>query len=164
MAEVWVPNSSPIILLAKVGRLGLVKDLCDEILLPEPVAAEILAGPTDDPARLAVAAGWGRRIAPGRSPAGLVEWGLGAGETAVLAVALEHGPCTALLDDAAARAAARTFGIPTLGTLGLLVRAKLRGLIPSARHAIQDLRAAGLRLDESTIAAALQRIGEPWQV
>lgn len=162
MAEVWVPNASPIIVLAKTGRLGLVKDLCDEVLLPEPVAAEILAGPPNNPARLAVAAGWARRISPGRWPSGLVEWGLGAGETSVLAVAIEHGPSTALLDDAAARAAARTFRIPTIGTLGLLVRARLRGMIASAGQAIQDVRDAGLHLDDVTIAVALRRVGEEW--
>jgi predicted nucleic acid-binding protein len=162
VAEIWVPNASPMIVLAKVGRLQLVKDLCDEVLLPQPVASEILAGPTDDPARLAVAAGWGTRVFPGQCPLSLVEWGLGVGETAVLAVALERRPCTALLDDAAARAAARTFGIPTLGTLGILVRAKMRGMIASTRPAVQDVREAGLYLDDSSIAAALRRIGEEW--
>jgi predicted nucleic acid-binding protein len=158
-----VPNASPLIVLAKIGRLDLIANLCDEILLPEPVLEEILAGPKDDPARHALAAGWGRRIALGPIPSGLIEWGLGAGETSVLAVALEHRSCTAILDDAAARAAARTFDIPTLGTLGLLVRAKALGLIASAGRAIQDVREAGLHLDDATVAAALRQIGEEWQ-
>jgi predicted nucleic acid-binding protein len=42
----------------------------------------------------------------------------------VIASALEHQPCTAILDDAAARAAARIFGVRTLGTIGILVRAR----------------------------------------
>jgi len=163
VAEVWVSNASPIIVLAKAGRLSLVRALCDDVVLPEPVAKEILAGPEGDPARVAVAAGWGRRVSAGQCPSSLAEWGLGAGETSVLAVALEHAPCTALLDDAGARAAARTFGITVLGTLGLLVRAKVRGVIASANEAIRDVRACGLYLDDATIAAALRRIAEEWK-
>jgi predicted nucleic acid-binding protein len=160
---VWVPNASPVIVLAKAGRLGLIAELCDRVLLPEAVALELLAGPADDPARLAVATGWGQRVAPDSCPSGLIEWGLGAGETSVLAVALQHPPCTVLLDDASARAAARTFGVSTLGTLGILVRARLRGLIASAAQALQDVRDAGLYLDDATIAAALRQIGEDWR-
>ncbi|TMB88174.1 MAG: hypothetical protein E6J45_11680 [Chloroflexi bacterium] len=59
MAETWVVNASPLIVLAKAGRLGLTGDLCSAILLPDAVAHELLAGPADDPARLAVLAGWG---------------------------------------------------------------------------------------------------------
>lgn len=33
MAEVWVANASPVIVLAKVGRLDLLKKLSDELLL-----------------------------------------------------------------------------------------------------------------------------------
>lgn len=163
MAETWVVNASPLIVLGKAGRLALIDELCDAAFLPDAVATEILAGPADDPARLSVTAGWGRRVSPRQIPASLVEWGLGAGETAVLAVAMEHMPCTALLDDAAGRSAARTLGIPVLGTLGLIVRAKVRGLVPSAARVFDDLRQAGLYLDDSIIEAALRHIGERWQ-
>lgn len=135
-------------------------DLADEVFVPDPVAKELLAGPSDDPARLAIAGGWGRRLSPGAYPAALLEWGLGVGETSVLALALEHQPCTVILDDAAARAAARTFGVRTLGTIGLLVRAKLRNLIPSAAQAISEVRGAGLYVDDAIVAAALHETGE----
>jgi predicted nucleic acid-binding protein len=140
VAETWVVNASPLIVLAKAGRLALIDGLCDTVLLPDAVAKEVLTGPPDDPARLAVAAGWGHRISAQQCPSSLVEWGLGAGETAVLAVALEHRGSTALLDDAAGRAAAHTLGVFTLGTLGLIVRAKLRGLAPSAAQIILEVR------------------------
>ncbi|HYW83217.1 MAG TPA: DUF3368 domain-containing protein, partial [Spirochaetia bacterium] len=61
-----------------------------------------------------------------------MEWGLGPGETAVLGVALERAHCTAVLDDASARACARAFDIPLIGTLGVVLRARQRGVIPSA--------------------------------
>ena len=50
MSDTWVLNASPVISLAKAGHLHLLYEVCREPLLPEAVAAEILAGPPSDPA------------------------------------------------------------------------------------------------------------------
>jgi predicted nucleic acid-binding protein len=71
--EVWVTNASPVITLAKAGFLELLTQLSAELLLPEPVAQEILAGPPTDPARQALEDGWGRRVAASGVPTELTE-------------------------------------------------------------------------------------------
>jgi predicted nucleic acid-binding protein len=162
VSEVWVANASPIIVLAKAGYLKLLTELSTELLVPEPVAAEILAGPEADPARRALEKGWGLRIAPLSIPNELLELRLGAGETAVLAVARERAPCVAILDDAAARVSAGVFGVSLIGTLGVVLRAKKRGLVPAAAEVLKALRAVGLHLDDRTIRLALGRFGEAW--
>ena len=96
MPDRWVVNASPVITLAKAGHLALLTALATEVLLPEAVVAEVLAGPVTDPARQAVEEGWGTRVAVPQVPVSVLEWGLGAGETAVLAVALARGNCTAI--------------------------------------------------------------------
>src|SRR5262249_39999471 len=149
--------------LAKVGHLALLTETADEILLPEGVVAELLMAPATDPARQAVAGGGGTRISVTETPVTVLEWGLGAGETPVLAVALAHGDCTAVLDDAAGRKCARTLGIPVIGTLGVVLRAKRQGRIASAARVMQDLHAAGLYLDDTTITDVLRHsAGEAW--
>lgn len=162
MSEVWVANASPVIVLAKVGYLELLRKLPEELLLPEAVVTEILAGPSSDPARQALENGWGLRAAPKVIPHELLEWRLGAGETAVLALALERSPCTAVLDDAAARVCAKASKVPVLSTLGVVLRAKKRALIPRADEVLKTLHGAGLHLDDRTIRLALNRIGETW--
>jgi predicted nucleic acid-binding protein len=160
VSDVWVVNVSPIIALAKVGRLHLLHDLCKELLIPEAVVAEILAGPPSDPARQVLERGWGRVVSPERIAPNLLEWGLGSGETAVLAAAMERIPATAVLDDAAARTCAKAFGIEIIGTLGVVLRAKKRARIPSAADVLKLLQAAGLRLDDDMIRSALEGVGE----
>jgi predicted nucleic acid-binding protein len=86
--EIWAVNASPVITLAKAGHLGLITALASEVLVPEAVAFELLAAPATDPARQAMEAGWGQRIAGVEVPSAVLEWGLGDGESAVLAVAL----------------------------------------------------------------------------
>ena len=160
MSSTWVVNASPVIILAKIGQLHLLEALANPLLLPVAVAKELLAGPAEDSARAAVARGWGQQCLPKQIPEEIVEWGLGAGESAVLALCLEYESATAVLDDAGARTAARALGVPLIGILGVVVRARLRGLLPSAAAVIADLRAAGLYLDDTVIRTALKRIGE----
>lgn len=164
MNEVWVVDSSPVITLAKAGRLDLLEQLSTDLLIPLPVRDEILEGPPSDPARDALKSGWGQIVAPGPVPEAVLEWGLGAGESATLALALAEPGRAAILDDAAARACARTLGVRYLGTLAVVLRAKQAGLIESAANMMVALRQAGLRLDEGTLRAALERIGERWPV
>ncbi len=162
MSDVWVVNASPVIALAKIERLHLLGDLCRELLIPEAVAAEILAGPPSDPARQALERGWEPTAAVGQIAPELLEWGLGAGETAVLALAMERRPATAVLDDAMARTAAKALGIEVIGTLGVVLRAKRRAVIPSTADVLKSLCAAGQWLDDSVVRAALEGIGETW--
>ena len=163
MSDLWVVNASPIIALAKIGRLSLLDDLCKDLFVPEAVVAEILAGPSSDPARQSIEDGWGSTVAVDNIVPDLLEWGLGAGETAVLALAMKRKPATAVLDDAAARTCARAWGIEVIGTLGVVLRARKKSLIPSAADVLKSLRASGLRLDDKMICSALEGIGEKWE-
>lgn len=160
MAETWVVNASPLILLAKVGQLALIEKLSPGFIIPTAVVSEILAGPDDDPARKHLKADWGRRITPSVISNSIIEWGLGAGESSVLAVALEMAPAIAVLDDAAARAAAASLGIGVIGSIGVIVRAKQAGLLSQVKPVLSDLQQAGLFLDSTLIEKALNLAGE----
>jgi len=162
VADVWVVNASPVIVLAKAGHLQLLEQMASELLLPEPVVAEVLAGPAADPARQALAAGWGTRVTVGTPAPELLEWGLGPGETAVLALALETAPSTAVVDDAAARTCAKAIGVPVIGTLGVVLRARRQQRIASARDVLKGLVRLGLYVEDEIVRSALQRIGEEW--
>jgi predicted nucleic acid-binding protein len=153
----------PIITLAKAGYLSLFDELPSTFLIPGAVAREILSGPASDPARKAVESGWGRSASPSNVPPLILEWGLGAGETEVLALALEVPSCSVVLDDRAARKCALALEISLLGTVGVVLRAKRKGLIPLAAPVLKALLDAGLRIDEETLRLSLERsVGEVW--
>jgi predicted nucleic acid-binding protein len=97
-------------------------------------------------------------------PTAVLEKGLGEGEAAVIARTLEEGRRTAVLDDTQGQKYARALGLPLIGTLGLVQRAKRLGRITSAAKVLRDLQEAGLHLDQQTITVALQHIaGEEWR-
>ena len=161
MTDRWVVNASPLILLGKAGQLGWVAQL-GEVVIPQSVAAEISEGPDDDPARQWIESGAGRDLIRTDAAASrvLLAWDLGAGETAVIAWAVQHPGVEAVLDDGAARACARVSGIQFRGTLSLVALAKRRGFIPAVRPVFDRLRAAGLFVTPALIEQVTQASGE----
>ncbi|MBI5877876.1 MAG: DUF3368 domain-containing protein [Chloroflexi bacterium] len=163
MSEDWVVNSSPLIALARIGQTRLLGQLARKAIIPRAVAREIEAGATDDPARLALAAGELEIVESPPLEPELIAWDLGAGETAVLALALQDQRWTAIIDDAQARRCARSLSVPVKGTLAVIILAKQRGFITSAAALLRELRRAGFRLDDRTIRQALAHTtGESW--
>lgn len=162
MRRRWVTDASPIILLAKVNRIGFLSRLSDELVVPRAVAEEIHAGSPDDPARQ-----WmqerGRtfvRSVPSVASE-VVAWDLGRGETAALSWAYRrHEPWTVLLDDGAARRAARALDVHVSGTLGVVLAAKKEGAISQVRPVLKALVQAGLRVSEPVLQQALRYAGE----
>ncbi len=71
---------------------------------------------------------------------------LGRGERTCMAVAHKRGGVFAS-DDADARAAAKTLGIPVTGTLGILIHAVKQSLVslPRANNLLHEMIAAGYR-------------------
>ena len=162
MSEVWITDSSPLIALSKVGHAELLLDLPGELIVPNAVLAELRRGSEDDPARGLVEAGFGKAVAPRALPSRLLSWTLGEGETEVLALGLERPGAVAVLDDAAGRRCAAAFGVPVIGTLGVVARAKRLGRIESSAAIFRALVDAGLWIDETIIRSILARLGEPW--
>ena len=163
MAENWILNASPLIVLARIGRENLILEQADQVVVPEPVAAEIQAGPAHDQARQILAASYFTIVDTPSPPPELLSWDLGSGETAVLSLAVAEPNWTAILDDAAARKCARTFSVSVKGTLAIVLSAKQRGLIPSASQVVQALVDVGFRIDDRIIKEALaQTVGEQW--
>jgi predicted nucleic acid-binding protein len=93
-------------------------------------------------------------------PITITEWRLGAGESSVLALAAEHPGTEAIIDDLAGRKCAASLNIPVRGTLGIVLVAKNRGLIPKARPVIEDMMSAGLYLSTKVLNETLRRVGE----
>jgi len=147
-----VINASPLITLFRAGLSALLPRLFAELLVPDAVWNEVVSRTYDDPAARGLPQSpWARRTAvPTHPPVQL--WNLGAGETAVLSLALTNAAYTAIVDDGAARRCARVMGIPTIGTAGIVVLARRKGLIESTENTLRRLQSAGLWLSDDLVA------------
>ena len=156
-----IVNTSPLILLAKVGELNLLRAGVPEIIVPDAVLREVSArGPADPVFQGIPRLAWLKIVPTPPTPAQVLVWDLGAGESAVLAVAMTDPDCEAILDDRNARRCAQALKIGVRGTLGLIVLAKQFGSIPAARPVVEQLRRSGLFLTDELTNQALALVGE----
>ncbi len=161
MAEGWVINASPIILLAKIKLIQHVPKMAQPLVVPEPVAQEVLQGPADDPAaRWLSGPGHEFRRPAVIEPQVLAEAAIGAGERSVIAWALAHPGFAAILDDAAARLHAQRLDVVVFGTVRVLLRLKVAGLIPEVKSHLIQMRQSGGHITDALLEAALSEAGE----
>ena len=161
MGKPAVINASPLIFLSRGEHVDLLRTFADGILVPEPVAREIQRKGPQDPTVIALRDVSWIEVSPAPTvPEMILEWGLGMGESSVLALAHQHPGVEAIIDDLVARKCAASLGIPVRGTLGIVLAAKKRGLVPSARSVMEDLIRAGLYLSRPVLDEALRRVGE----
>lgn len=154
-------NTSPLIFLTKGGFLDLLQIVSPEIIVPQAVSTEIQAyGETDITAFTLAKTSW--LVVKETLPVpGIIQtWDLGAGESAVLTWAYVNPGTEVIIDDLAARRCATALGIPIRGTLGIVLTAKQRGIIPSARPVLEQLRLRGMYLSDKVINQALTLVGE----
>jgi len=71
-----------------------------------------------------------------------------------------HPGTEVIIDDLAGRKCAASLDISLRGTLGIVLVAKRRGLIPRARPVIESMMSAGLYLSRRVLDEALRRVGE----
>jgi predicted nucleic acid-binding protein len=161
MADAAAVDASPVIVLARAGWLDLLRVVADRIVIPSEVAVEIRRRGSDDPAAAALTAlRWLDVIDVGRVDPRVQDCRLDPGESAVLTWALVNRGNDAIVDDKPARRCARVLRVPFLGTLGVILAAKHRGVIAAARPVVEDVGRAGLYLAEHTVAEALAGVGE----
>ncbi|MCC5602858.1 DUF3368 domain-containing protein [Nostoc favosum] len=152
-------NSSPLIVLLKSQQAQLLPQLFTEIIVPLGVFEEVTT--KDDAAStLLPNITWIQTVEVNTINPVVAAWDLGKGESQVLSLALKNSDCAAIVDDRAARRCGQALGINTIGTGGLLILAKRRGLIPSISPGIQAIRDAGLWLSDSLVNLLKQQAGE----
>lgn len=160
MADIAVINASPLIYLSRSGHLDLLNTFAKEIWVPEPVSLEISQrGPQDVTAKAIDQTGWLIVKPSPVVPPSVLAWSLGAGESAVLAMASANN-VEAIIDDLAGRKCAASLNIPVRGTLGIVLTAKQRGVLPAARPVMERMMQTGLYLSKKVLDEALRRVGE----
>lgn len=86
--------------------------------------------------------------------------GLGQGELEAIALCIQKKADLILVDDQRARKTASDFGLRVSGSLGVLLMAKKRGLLPAIRPSLDRLRASDIHLSDELFREVLAMAGE----
>ncbi|MDD1417239.1 DUF3368 domain-containing protein, partial [Dolichospermum sp. ST_con] len=73
---------------------------------------------------------------------------LDLGESEAIALAEEIGASQLLIDEKAARKVAIARKLPLIGTVGVLLLAKRRGLLDSVKSVLDEMQAQGMRISD----------------
>jgi uncharacterized protein len=140
--SIVVSDTSPIRALNHLGLLDALGQLFDRVYLPPAVEREL----TKPPTRFAGIHLSEYAFLEIRAPQDIprvqrFRQMLDAGESEALVLALEIGAEALLIDESAGRAIAVGEGMPVIGTVGILSRAKTRGHIATIGPLLDRLRA-----------------------
>ena len=158
-----VSNASPLINLARIGRLDLLCQLYGELTIPEAVWHEVVVEGAGQPGADEVkAAGWIRTQAIANRPlVRALQQELDAGESEAIALVLEIGAELLLMDEHLGRETARHLGLRYIGLIGILIEARRKGLISAVKPHLDALRdMAGFRVSGALYRQVLQDEGE----
>ena len=157
-----VSDASPLIVIAKSGLIPMLKSIAEEVIIPQSVYAECTVNPALPGAQAvqaAVNAGQIQVRPDPIQPEETPDEGLDAGELAAIRLALALR-CPVLMDERLGRQAAQRRGLSIIGSAGLLLDAKQRGLIPAVAPILDQWRQEGYFLSANIIDAVLKRAGE----
>jgi uncharacterized protein len=154
-----ISNTSPIINLAAIGQLSLLRQLYGQIVIPEAVYIEIVGrGAGQSGADEVAAADWiqTRQVA-NRTAVTALQIELDDGEAEAIALAVEASANLLLLDEELGRIIASRFGLRFVGLLGCLIEVKQRGLVLAVQPILEDLiEKAGFWVGQALYERVLQ--------
>ncbi|WP_119841363.1 DUF3368 domain-containing protein [Salinibacter ruber] len=157
-----VCDTSPLLILAKVGRLQLLTTLYATVEIPKAVFDEVNAREQSDTEAIRQ---WRyRQDIPVQEPSDAslhrLPEELGDGEREALALAVERDADLVVLDDQEGRRVAKQRGLSVTGTIGVLVEARAAEHVDSLRGELDRVLEAGLWISESFYERLLQEFGE----
>lgn len=157
-----VSNASPLITLARIGKLDLLHDLYGEFTIPEAVWREVVVEGAGQPGADEVkGATWIKMHAvANRQLVHALQQELDAGEAEAIVLASEMEAELLLMDERLGRETARHLGLRYTGVIGVLIEAKRKGLISAVQPHLDALRdAAGFRVSDVLYTRVLQDEG-----
>ncbi len=147
MHKIIISDTSCFIILTNIGELHLLQKLYSKITTtieiatefgePLPNWVEILSVKSKDTQRL-------------------LEMQIDKGESSAIALALEISDSLLILDDIKARKVATLLGLSITGTLGIIIKAKLEGIIPSVIPILNKIKQTDFRLSNEVESQVLK--------
>ncbi|HMN89993.1 MAG TPA: DUF3368 domain-containing protein [Saprospiraceae bacterium] len=157
-----VSDTTPFSNLLQIDELGLLSTLYQQIIIPTTVFSELkILEKRGFSIQSGINAGWIIIKSPQYYDVvnELLTF-IDPGESEAIALAIELQADYLLMDEKEGRQEARARAIPVIGTLGILLEAKKRGLIPNVKTKMDALRNINYWISEELYQQMLVLAGE----
>ncbi len=151
MPKAIISDTSCLILLDKIGEIEILHKLFGTIITTQEVAKEF-GQPLPS---------WLKIQQPAdKNYQSIIETSLDKGEASAIALAIELDDCLLIIDDLKGRKFAQQLGLMIIGTLGVIIDAKLAGIITSVKPILVKIKATNFRLSEELELLILKKANE----
>jgi len=151
MPKAIISDTSCFIILTNIGELELLQKVYGQIVTTPEIVAEFGESLPEWVEIAEVKDKYRQRI---------LELQIDKGESSAIALALETPDSVVILDDYKARKIAERLGITFTGTIGVIIKAKLNGIIPSVKPIIEKIKQTDSRLSDELELLALKEADE----
>ena len=151
MHKTIISDTSCFIILTNIGELELLHKVYGQIVTTLDIATEYGETLPEWVEIVAVKDKYRQQ---------LLEMQIDRGESSAIALALETPDSTIILDDYKARKIANQLGLIFTGTIGIIVKAKLNGIIPSIKPFLDKIKQTDFRLSVDIELQALKEARE----
>lgn len=149
MSERVVADSTCLIALERIGQIEILPALFESVLIPPAVAQEFgISLPWLKVERLA-----------DQALAVALKMMIDDGEAEAIALS-QAQKCRIILDDRQARRVGQDMGLRVIGTVGILILAKQRGILSTVKPVLQNLDDTGFYISAALKAEALRLVAE----
>lgn len=154
-----IVNSTPVIGLANIGKLDVLRQMYGTITIPQAVFDEIKSPSVQR--QVNANRDWIRvEQINDASQKQMYRAKLHAGEVEVMILAQEKKADLVILDDNAAKKTAKFLGLRVIGTLGILVLAKKGGYIKEVSPVLDALKRDGFFVSDDLCDLVLRQADE----
>lgn len=151
MPEYVIADTSVLIILDKIDKLEILKGIYKEIYTTPEVANEYYK---PIPGWIIIESVKDKRYQT------FIQTQVDIGEASTIALAVEKDDSLLIIDDLKARKLARRLGIKFTGTLGVINKAKVFGLIDEIKPLLEKLKEINFRISDNILESLLRRNNE----
>lgn len=149
--SIVIADTSCFILLDKINELDLLQKVFKTVTTTKEIANEFNK---PLPTWVTIQAATNHRYAE------LLEIEIDKGEASAIALALETNDSLLILDDQKARKLAERLKLKYTGTLGVLLKAKERDILPAIKPLLQKIQQTNFRFSEKVFSEILREANE----
>jgi predicted nucleic acid-binding protein len=149
--EVIISDTSCLIILDNAEVLNLLKNLYGQVVITPQILKEF-----NEPIPDWIVV----RSVSDQNKISLLEMQVDLGEASAMALALEVKDCIVIIDDLKARRIAEKLNLRITGTMGIIISAKRKGLLPSVKPIIEKIKSSNFRISPELEAEVLRLAGE----
>ena len=166
--RVVIADAGPLIALARIEAIDLLRQLFGRVYITTKVRDEILPAKAVfaevDMLASTIAEGWIDVVEVPTSDFRPLNPGIDVGEASAIHLAhvsREAGEAVLIvMDDRAGRLEAKSRGLALIGSAALIGLAKTQGLVPAARPLLEQMVASGYFIGPSVVSAVLANVDE----